>query len=176
MHDGKNSFNGLDMLIMKSKILILFVFSIIACSTDDFLRSDFDSLCLNIGMNNRKDLDGLALLQSDLKVIHNTCKSSSVELVIMTYPPISRRDDVKNNRYFGSECVNQTLIDFSRKNNLKLFDVHKIVKKEYQLLNLNLETLDRDSYDGIHPSKVMHFIIFEALYHSLHVTNYLIFR
>ncbi len=137
---------------------------------------DFDSLCLNIGMNNRKDLDGLALLQSDLKVIHNTCKSSSVELVIMTYPPISRRDDVKNNRYFGSECVNQTLIDFSRKNNLKLFDVHKIVKKEYQLLNLNLETLDRDSYDGIHPSKVMHFIIFEALYHSLHVTNYLIFR
>ncbi len=27
---------------MKSKILILFVFSIIACSTDDFLRSDFD--------------------------------------------------------------------------------------------------------------------------------------
>lgn len=131
-----------------------------------FIDEEDRLVLLMIGANDRKLQDGEERLERNVKYILDYIGQGGKEVLLMSYPPSAAGNENRPDRYFHMADVDRILEEAAESRGIPFISHYQLLVQYYQEQQLSVEDVmleGRGQRDGLHPSDLVHHLIFEQI-------------
>ena len=136
---------------------------------EKFVEEQDELLLINIGLNDRKEPNGMEKLRENLAWMIGNLKEKQKNVAFMTPMPSTYENEHKESRIYHTEDVLKVLREVTEKNNVKLIDNHAMAVTYLQENNLKIEDIlfgEGCVNDGLHPGDFAQKLMYENIARS----------
>lgn len=125
---------------------------------------------LMIGAHDRKLADGEKRLEENVKYILDYFEGGNKKVLLMSYPPSAADHESRLDRFFCMADVDRILREAAESRGIPFISHYRLLAQYYQEQQLSVEDVmleGRGKRDGLHPSDLVHHLIFEQIVHVM---------
>lgn len=144
---------------------------------DKFLNKlvdkDDDLVILLLGINDRKRVNGLKELNTNLRNIIDRLKKMNKKIIVLTPTPSITKNEYYENRIYHTLDIVKIIKEVSKEKDVLLIDLYEYINEYLEENNIKLEDIiygENSRNDGFHPSDTVQRLMFERIIKDIEVS------
>lgn len=133
---------------------------------DTLVSSDDDLVLILGGMNDRKRMNGMEELRTNLEYLVDYLISIGKKLILLTPIPSVHSNEYYPNRLYHTDEVVEIIRDLAASKNIQLVDNYKYITEYLEVNQLVIDDIiygEGCANDGLHPSDIVQKLIYKNI-------------
>ena len=133
---------------------------------DKLVSKEDDIVIVLVGINDRKRVNGLKELNTNLRSIIDKLKSMNKTIVVLTPTPSTTKNEYYENRIYHTKDIVKIIREICLEKDVLLIDSYEYINKYLEDNKLELEDIiygDNSRNDGFHPSDKVQKLMYEKI-------------